>query len=66
MKSSLTTCLVGVVSLLLGPASAAEPQLTIYNQNFAVVRTLIPLDLGPGENHVQVMVRNTTPENLHS
>jgi len=32
---------------------AAGPQLTIYNQNFAVVRTLIPLDLKPGENRVR-------------
>ncbi len=35
------------------PAWAAEPQLTIYNQNFAVVRVLIPLDLKAGENHIQ-------------
>jgi hypothetical protein len=35
------------------PAWAAEPQLTIYNQNFAVVRVLIPFDLKPGENRIQ-------------
>jgi hypothetical protein len=35
------------------PAWAAEPQLTIYNQNFAVVRVLIPLNLKAGENRIQ-------------
>ena len=30
--------------------STAQPSLTIYNQNFAVVRQEIPLDLKPGEN----------------
>lgn len=34
-------------ALLLG-----APGLTIYNQNFAVVRDTIPLDLKPGENDV--------------
>ena len=44
------------VALCLGilPAGAAEPQLTIYNQNFAVVRVLIPLNLKPGENRIQI------------
>ena len=41
------------VCLLAVNAGAADPQLTIYNQNFAVVRVLIPLDLKPGENRVQ-------------
>jgi hypothetical protein len=31
-------------------ASAAQPALTIYNQNFAVVRDAIPLDLKQGVN----------------
>jgi hypothetical protein len=34
-------------------AVAADPALTIYNQNFAVVREVIPLDLQPGSNRVQ-------------
>jgi hypothetical protein len=34
-------------------ASAADPALTIYNQNFAVVRETIPLDLKPGANSVR-------------
>jgi hypothetical protein len=45
-----------LVSLLLGllPATLlAAPGLTIYNQNFAVVRDQIPLDLKAGENDVQ-------------
>ncbi len=31
---------------------AADPALTIYNENFAVVRDTIPLDLKPGTNTV--------------
>ena len=30
------------------------PALTVYNQQFAVVRQMLPLDLRPGVNHVQV------------
>ena len=33
-------------------AAAAEPALTIYNQNFAVVRDSVPLDLKAGANAV--------------
>jgi hypothetical protein len=33
-------------------AAAAQPALTIYNQNFAVVRERVPLDLKAGENAV--------------
>ncbi|HVS54463.1 MAG TPA: DUF4139 domain-containing protein [Opitutaceae bacterium] len=32
--------------------AAAQPALTIYNQNFAVVRERVPLDLKAGENAV--------------
>ncbi len=35
-------------------AQSTPPSLTIYNQNFAVVREEIPLDLKPGENQVNV------------
>jgi hypothetical protein len=31
-----------------------SPALTIYNQKFAVVRQMLPLDLKPGANHVEV------------
>src|ERR1043166_8958179 len=32
--------------------ASAQPALTIYNQNFAVVRERVPLDLKAGENAV--------------
>jgi hypothetical protein len=45
-----------LVSILLACASSiplsAQPALTIYNQNFAVVRDTVPLDLKAGENDV--------------
>lgn len=34
--------------------SSDSPALTIYNQKFAVVRQILPLDLKPGANHVEV------------
>jgi len=33
---------------------SSQPSLTIYNQNFAVVRQQLPLDLKSGENQVNV------------
>ena len=53
MKLRLTGCLAVCTLLCSLPTRAAEPQLTIYNQNFAVVRVLIPLDLKAGENRIQ-------------
>ncbi len=53
MKLSLPLRIVVAFWLLLSTGWAAEPQLTIYNQNFAVVRVLIPLDLKPGANRVK-------------
>jgi hypothetical protein len=53
MKANRVSLVVAAIGLLAVSARAAEPQLTIYNQNFAVVRVLIPLDLKPGENHIQ-------------
>src|ERR1043165_1778055 len=41
-----------VVALGLGTAARGQPALTIYNQNFAVVRERVPLDLKAGENTV--------------
>jgi hypothetical protein len=35
-------------------AQSSQPSLTIYNQNFAVVRQEIPLDLKSGENEINV------------
>src|ERR1041384_8580283 len=48
----MTTSLL-IASLLTCAATAAEPALTIYNQNFAVVRETIPLDLKAGVNQVR-------------
>ena len=53
MKAIRVFYFVAAIGFVAVNAWAAEPQLTIYNQNFAVVRVLIPLNLKPGENHVQ-------------
>jgi hypothetical protein len=39
-------------ALALATLAGAQPALTIYNQNFAVVRERVPLDLKAGENSV--------------
>ena len=49
---SLTSTILGA-SLLAQASFAAEPALTIYNQNFAVVRDTVPLDLKSGVNEVR-------------
>ncbi len=43
------------ITLLFAAAlsAAAEPALTIYNQNFAVVRDTVPLDLKAGPTAVR-------------
>ncbi len=38
------------LAALLPLAASADPSLTIYNQNFAVVRDVVPLDLKAGAN----------------
>ena len=40
-------------AFFLAPIFGADPALTIYNQNFAVVRETIPLDLKAGNNAVR-------------
>ncbi|HEY6768262.1 MAG TPA: DUF4139 domain-containing protein [Candidatus Sulfotelmatobacter sp.] len=35
-------------------AQSSQPSLTIYNQNFAVIRQQLPLDLKTGENQINV------------
>jgi hypothetical protein len=47
MKTIATSLL-----LTIALAAGAEPALTIYNQNFAVVRDSVPLDLKAGANAV--------------
>jgi len=39
-----------VLALFTALAASAQPALTIYNQNFAVVRDTVPLDLSAGIN----------------
>lgn len=39
--------------LAFAVAAQAEPALTIYNQNFAVIRDALPLNLTAGENRIQ-------------
>ena len=41
-----------LASVALATAVGAQPALTIYNQNFAVVRERVPLDLKAGDNLV--------------
>src|SRR4026208_989436 len=49
---------VSAVTMLLGivcssSRAASQPALTIYNQNFAVVRDTVPIDLKQGVNNVR-------------
>ena len=59
LETMKTTTLTRLIATLLSLAalnistSNAEPALTIYNQNFAVVRDAVPLDLKSGVNEVR-------------
>ena len=56
MKTSKLTCLFTSllsVAAISNSTANAEPALTIYNQNFAVVRDAVPLDLKAGVNEVR-------------
>jgi hypothetical protein len=50
MKFSFTFFSIGAMATF---ATFAQPSLTIYNQNFAVVRDTVPLDLKSGKNDVR-------------
>ena len=52
-STSICTALVAAAALFANTASSSEVALTIYNQNFAVVRDSIPLDLQRGTNQVR-------------
>jgi len=52
MKKSIPILLIACS--LFAKIATAQPALTIYNQNFAVVRQQLPLDLKSGENLVNV------------
>jgi hypothetical protein len=43
-----------LMAAFLGGIAAAQPSLTIYNQNFAVVHQPLPMDLHQGTNEVRV------------
>ena len=51
MKNSIPILLIAV--LMFAKNAAAQPAITIYNQNFAVVRDTVPLDLQSGINTVR-------------
>src|SRR5436305_3070466 len=52
--SRLVTAATTVVSIVLTPLLfASQPALTIYNQNFAVVRDTVPIELKQGVNNVR-------------
>lgn len=47
-------CVITLCTIALAGDDSSQPSLTIYNQNFAVVRQELPLDLKSGTNSVQV------------
>ena len=49
LKTKLALFVIGAAGAL---AACGQPSLTIYNQNFAVVRDTVPLDLKAGDNAV--------------
>ena len=53
MRTSFYLSTASIVCLLLVSAVGGEPALTVYNQNFAVVRQVVPLELRPGINEVR-------------
>ncbi len=50
---TITLCGALALTLLFTVAAVGQPALTIYNQNFAVVRDAVPLDLKQGVNDVR-------------
>lgn len=60
MKTTRSLRFVPLLGAFTATATAAhaQPALTVYNQNFAVVRDTVPLDLKPGLN--RVVVSDTT------
>ena len=56
MKNTNSNMKIKLILIVIGAAGAlaacAQPSLTIYNQNFAVVRDSVPLDLKAGDNAV--------------
>ena len=54
------------VLFLLGHAAPGEPSLTIYNQAFAVVRDVVPVELKPGLNEISFsgMTAHAEPQSV--
>ena len=50
LKSSAVLCALPSAVAWSQQKPAIPPSLTIYNQNFAVVREIVPLRLEPGAN----------------
>lgn len=53
MMTRRTAAILVGCCLLMVSLARAEPAITVYNQNFAVVRDTVPLDLKGGTNEVQ-------------
>ena len=47
-------CLIALCTVSLAVDDPSQPSLTIYNQNFAVVRQELPLELKSGVNSIRV------------
>ncbi len=62
MKTTRLSALLAALPLCLPVALSAQTALTIYNQNFAVVRELVPLDLKAGVNLVNFSGATTQVE----
>ncbi len=59
-------CLVALCTVSLAADDPSQPSLTIYNQNFAVVRQELPLDLKAGVNslHVTDITMHLEPDSV--
>jgi hypothetical protein len=53
MKRVLKPFTIAVLAVFAIQSAFAQPAITIYNQQFAVVRESVPLTLTKGRNHVQ-------------
>ena len=47
-------CMITLCGACFAADDASQPSLTVYNQNFAVVRQELPLDLKAGVNSIRV------------
>src|SRR5437870_6512339 len=53
-RPATAATMIALFSMALSPSLlASQPALTIYNQNFAVVRDTVPIDLKQGINNVR-------------